>query len=102
MARATLNWDLPTERENGAALPPENISHTEISMSADAGDNFSPPANVASDVTQEFIVDDLAPGDYLFRAVVVDAGLRRSDSVEIVGSVLTPPLGVQNFEVTIE
>jgi len=102
MARATLNWDLPTERENGAALTPADISHTEISMSADAGDNFSPSANVASDVTQEFVVDDLAPGDYIFRAVVVDAGLRRSDSVEIPGSVLTPPLGVQNFAVTIE
>jgi hypothetical protein len=78
MARATLNWTLPTTRVDGAALAQGDIDFTDISMSADGGANFSPPIQVPADAAQTFVVDDLVGGTYIFRAVVQDMQGRRS------------------------
>ena len=103
MATATFRWELPTERKNGAPLDPQTeIAHTEVQLSADGGANFSPPANVAPDVAQEFPVADLAGGSYVFRGVVVDTDGRRSDPTDVSFSVLEAPLGPQNATVDVQ
>jgi hypothetical protein len=101
MARVTLNWTLPDTRTNGAALPQSAISHTDISMSADGGANFSPPAEVPSDGDQKFEVDGLTFGDYIFRAVVEDNAGRRSDDADVTGTILAPPSAIADLTVTI-
>ncbi len=39
MARATLNWSLPTTRADGSPLDAGDIAGTEMRMSADGGNN---------------------------------------------------------------
>lgn len=103
MARATLTWTLPTTRIDGATLNPEDIKHTEISMSADGGENFSPPVEVPSDGVQTFSVDGLVGGSYLFKAVVVDMQLRRSADADTAGAIeLTAPSAISDLSVVIE
>jgi hypothetical protein len=102
MARATLNWSLPTTRVNGDALTPGEIAFTDISMSADGGANWAPPIQVPSDAVQTFVVDDLTPGTYLFRATVEDTDGRRSADAEVSGSVLAEPAAIADLTVTIE
>lgn len=102
MARATLNWTLPTTRANGDPLMLVEIVETEISMSADGGTNFSPPISVPSDAVQTFVVDDLAVGTYIFRAVVIDTDGRRSAEAEAGASVLDAPSAIADLSVTIE
>lgn len=101
MAKATLNWTLPTQRVNGVALDPAEIDRTDIMMSADGGANFSPPAPVTPDVPQTFEVDNLTAGEYVFRAIVVDTDGRTSDIAEVTGSVLDAPAAIADLSVTI-
>lgn len=101
MSRATLNWTLPTEREDGVALDVSEIMGTEISMSADGGANFSPVVIVAPDVPQTFEVDNLTAGNYEFKATVVDTAGRRSVDAMVTGSILAPPAGIADLSVTI-
>jgi len=102
MSNARLAWTWPTQRVLGEALPEAQIEHLEISMSADGGANFSGLAQVPPpDV--EHLVADLAPGTYIFRAVVVDKEGRRSDIAEVTSEpILSDPNPVADFTVTIE
>lgn len=102
MARATLNWTLPTTRVNGTPLATSEIDRTDIMMSADGGANFSPPAAVPPTGPQEFVVENLDVGDYLFRAIVVDTGGRVSGADEVTGSVLAAPSAIADLSVIIE
>lgn len=103
MARATLNWTLPTTRVDGGPLPPDQIKHTEISMSADGGDSFAPPIEVPPDAAQTFTVDNLVGGSYIFKAVVVDKQDRRSADAEAIGQVdIAAPSAIADLTVTIE
>lgn len=102
MARATLNWTLPTERVDGTALDPSEIDRTDIMMSADGGANFSSPAPVLPTEPQTFVVDNLTVGSYVFRAIVIDTDGRASDMAEVTGSVLAAPAAITDLSVTIE
>lgn len=102
MARATLNWTLPTTRVNGKTLTPGEIAFTDISMSVDSGANWAPPIQVPSDAVQTFVVDDLTPGTYMFRATVEDTDGRRSADAEVAGSVLAEPAAIADLTVVIE
>jgi len=102
MARATLNWTLPTTRVDGVTLDPSEIDRTDIVMSADGGANFSPPASVLPTEPQAFVVENLTAGSYLFRAIVVDTAGRVSDHAEATGSVLDAPSAIADLTVTIE
>jgi len=102
MGRATLNWTLPTTREDGVALDVSEIMGTEISMSADGGANYSPVVVVASDVPQTFVVDNLTAGTYAFKATVVDTADRRSVDAVVTGTLLAAPAGIDDLSVTID
>jgi hypothetical protein len=102
MSNARLNWTWPTKRVLGEALPEAQIQHLEISMSADGGQNFSGLAQVAPPAT-EHLVADLAPGTYMFQAVVVDTEGRRSATAEVTSDpILSEPEAVSTFTVVIE
>ena len=102
MGRATLNWTLPTEREDGVALDVSEILRTDISMSADGGANFSPTAPVLPTDPQTFVVDNLTAGSYLFRATVIDTLGQPSGDAEVTGSILAPPTAITDLSVTID
>lgn len=101
MATATLSWTLPTTREGGAPLDISEISHTAISMSADAGASFGPESNVLPTDPQTFVIGSLVVGEYLFRAVVVDIDGRRAFPAEVVGNVLAAPAAIADLTVVI-
>lgn len=102
MGRATLNWTLPTEREDGVALDVSEILRTDISMSADGGTNFSPTSPVLPTDPQTFVVDNLTAGSYLFRATVIDTLGQPSGDAEVTGSILAPPAAIADLSVTID
>ncbi len=101
MSNVRLGWTWPTSRVLGEALPEAQIKFLEISMSADGGENFSGLAQVLPPEV-EHVVQDLSPGTYIFRAVVVDTEDRRSISVDDTASLLSDPNPVADFTVTIE
>lgn len=100
MAQVRLSWALPSTRVNGKALDPSEIQGVEIRMSADGGANFGPTATVTPSEVQEFVVDNLVAGSYLFRFVVVDTDNRRSDSFDAIADVLAAPSALS--DVTVE
>ena len=102
MARATVTWGLPTERVGGAPLERDEILHAEISMSADGGENFGDRAEIPADDPQIFVVDDLQPGIYTFRVVVVDRDLRRSANADASAQVRAAPEAVSDLRVEIQ
>lgn len=65
-------WSLPTTRQDGGALPPEQVDHTLVQMSADGGDNWAELARVAPADAQRVVVPDLEVGAWHFRIRVVD------------------------------
>jgi hypothetical protein len=101
MSNAVLAWTLPTTRVEGEALPEAQIDFCEIQMSADGGANFSGVVQAGPAVLTQTI-EDLNPGTYFFRCIVQDMDGRRSDHVEISGSILSAPEAVPSFTVTIE
>lgn len=101
MAQATLNWTLVSTRDDGSPLAPTDIAFTGISMSADGGASFGPEAQVLPTEAQEFVVDGLVPGTYIFRGVVQDVDGRRSGDAEASGSVLAAPSAIADLTVTI-
>lgn len=103
MARATLTWTLPTQRVDGRALDVSELKETRIEMSSDGGANFVEAALVpASDAQQQFVVENLTAGDYIFRATVFDLDGRNSAPADVTGTVLGNPEPVSDLTVTIE
>lgn len=82
MKNATVTWDLPTTRESGGPLPVEEIAGVDVSMSADLGANWTSLGRVAPADVQEMSVNDLAPGDWIFRMTVIDTDGRPSSDVD--------------------
>jgi hypothetical protein len=101
MATATLNWTLPTTRDNGVSLTIDEIKHVAVSMSADGGSTFGPESFVLPNEPQTFVVSNLVVGEYLFRVVVEDTAGRRSFPAEVVGNVLAPPAAIADLTVSI-
>ena len=102
MGRAVASWSLPTTRDGGAAFDPATeLANSEIRMSADDGVNWTDPALLAPADTQ-FVVENLAPGTYLFQLVFIDIDGRRSDAAEATGALVGAPSAATDFSVTIE
>lgn len=101
MAQVKLSWVLPTTRANGKTLDPGELAGVEIRMSADGGANFGPTATVTPSEAQQFVVDNLVSGSYLFRFVVVDLDARRSDSFDAAADVLAPPSALTDVVVEV-
>jgi hypothetical protein len=78
---ATVSWDLPTTRTDGKALPVDQIEATEVSLSADQGDNFTVLNNVLAPETS-LLIPDLTFGTWIVRLIVLDMGGRRSVAVD--------------------
>lgn len=105
MGTLRIDWTLPTTREKGGALRPEDIEGVEISMSANNGTNWSSigtfPASVLS--TEVF---DLDPGVYLVRGVVRDKLTPQGVSQpkvapEVVVEDVSPPSPLETITVTV-
>lgn len=102
MARARATWSEPTTRDGGAPFDAANeLQGSEIRVSADGGANWSSPAPVPQGTT-EFIVDNIAPGDYLFEHVFIDTDGRRSDAATASAQSIGAPSAANDFAVTIE
>lgn len=71
MATVTVNWNEPTTRTDGSALPLSAIAGTNVSYSSDNGATFTFLASVPPGATNQ-ITKDLTPGTYIFRLAVVD------------------------------
>lgn len=97
----TLTWDLPTTRTSGNALDPALIAGVDVSISADAGANFTLTDTILPTAAQEVVFPDLVDGDYSFRLVV------RLTTGQVSSGVDTPvpldtsaPENVANVQVT--
>ena len=103
MSNIRLTWDHPTTRESGLPLDPADIAETQISMSADGGVNWS-PIGFTSFLTHEFVITDVEPATYDFRAVTVDTKGEPSAPVDTEVSVLdqSAPSSPTNFIGTVE
>ena len=100
MGTATVNYSLPTERDNDVPLALEEIMGSYVSMSAD-NINFGPEAFVpASDGLQEFVIGNLTAGTYTFRVVIEDTDGRRSDAAEVRDGILAAPKATSDLTVT--
>lgn len=98
-----VTWVLPTERENGRPLPVEEISGTDVSFRVVGAPVFSPlPPRVVPGVPQEAVVNDMDPGDWEFRCVVVDTKENESTAEVRPASVpFSNPNPVANMTVTV-
>lgn len=88
MANVKLTWTLPTVRKpSNRPLPVDEIAGVEIAASADGGATFA-VLDVLPPTVLETIVNELEPGEWFFRAVVVDKAGKRS--APKTGSILVP------------
>lgn len=92
MANVKLKWSLPTTRQSGKPLAPADIQSVELAQSADGGNSFG-VIDVLPPSVLETTVNELEPGEWFFRGVVVDSAGRRSNAVvkSIVIPDTTPP-----------
>lgn len=72
MRDATFTWVLPTERESGRPIPLNELAGTQVSLSADAGANWTEIDNVPAGAEQTVSVQDLDNGDWIVRFEVAD------------------------------
>lgn len=103
MSNLRLAWTLPTERVLGEALPPAQIKHVEVQMSADGGATYNGLFQETDMSVLGRLLTDVDPGTYMFRGVVEDTDGRRSTDFDITSDpVLSAPNGLGTFTVTIE
>ncbi len=105
MRDVRVTWDLPTTRDSGRPLPIDEIAGVDVALSADGGANFTLLATVTPDGAQELEQQQLEPGDYLFRLIVIDTDGKTSsdDGVQVPFSIPddSPPGEVTNVNVTV-
>ena len=88
MASVKIVWTLPTTRKpSGLPLPETDIAGVEVAASADGGASYSVLDVLPPDVL-ETTVNELEPGTWFFRGVVVDKTGKRS--APKVGSIVVP------------
>jgi hypothetical protein len=101
MANVKLSWALPTVRLSGKPLDPATIREVEIAISGDGGVNFA-VSDVLAPATLETIFQDLEPGVWQFRGVVVDtAGRRGPAAVASISIEDTTAPGAPTLEVVL-
>lgn len=82
-----LDWNIPTERENGEALPVEEIGGYEIRYSVDGGE---PESLVVPDGTATgYQLDGLSGGSYQFTISAYDTDGLYSEFVSVEARVIT-------------
>lgn len=96
MKDAIFTWVLPTEREEGGPLLPEDIAHVQLELSADGGANWTELAPVPpTQLTQA--ANNLIIAEWLVRGFVEDKlGQRSRNPQETAFSVVddSPPGGI--------
>lgn len=99
----TVQWTLPTTRTSGNPIAVDDIAGVDVSLSADAGLNFTLTDTVLPAAAQDVLFTDLVDGDYSVRLVV-----RLTDGAQSAG-VDTPftldtsaPEDVTNVTITLE
>ena len=102
----TITWDLPTTRQSGGPLSPQDIDHIQVELSADGGANYGEIARLAPTDEQKVFVPDSEPGIWHFRISVVDITGGRGVHIEQVEVPVpvdnTPPNPVSNVNVTLD
>lgn len=69
---ATVSWDIPTERENGEALPLSEIGGYEIAFRKTDSEQFD--VLIVDDHTaQSLVIENLAAGEYEFKIASFDS-----------------------------
>ena len=103
MQTVIIGWTLPTTRESGRPLPPEEIRHVRIELSADGGANYVLLGDFAPTELQTTL-PDLDFGEYLVRGLVADTKGRVSQpgfgTFEIVPPVDETPPGPVTITIT--
>ncbi len=67
----TVNWNLPTQRTDGTALPASAIAVTRFSLSYNGG-AFTQLVDVPAPTATTTVTQNLQPGNYVLRSLVVD------------------------------
>ena len=98
MSNVRLTWTLPsvgaTQRE---------IEHTRIEFRVDGAPQWTEQTLVPTDVAQELLFQDVAPGTYFYRATVVDIDGNEGAPAETQVDVpYDPPGTVVDFAGSIE
>ena len=101
MKSMRISWTLPTVREQGGPLSPDDVAEVQIELSADGGANYSAVGVFAPD-TLETVVADLPFSDaYVVRGRAIDKTAQAGQwSVLPFAVVDTSPPGVLGLEVT--
>lgn len=68
----TLSWDIPTEREDGTLLPPDEISGYEIAYGIDAN-NLTSKVSVLGASTLNTVIEGLPDDTYFFAIATLDS-----------------------------
>lgn len=107
MKTAVINWELPTTRTSGGPLPANEISGTQVALSADGGSTFTVLQNVPAAEVQSITIPDLEVGTWVVRFVVSDTQNRVSAPVTVPFDIVpdvdnSPPNGVVNVQVTFQ
>jgi hypothetical protein len=101
----TITWDLPTQREGGGDLQPEELDYVQVNMSADMGANYTELARVPAADPQSVFIPDLEIGSWQFQFRVMDR-LGQFDRTPHIEAVVviddSPPNSVSNVTVTQE
>ena len=100
MRNVEILWEILPTRNDGSVLDvATEVASVEVSSSSDGGTTFNVLANVVPADPQEH-TESVAPGDWIFRLVVVDTnGLRSAAHDEPFTVVDEPPSGVTNVVV---
>lgn len=100
----TVSWTLPTERQGGGALQPEDIEHVIAELSADGGAAYVELAIVLPTEPQQVFVPDQEPGEWHYRFTVFDTlGQDSGGTIQVVTVIDdSPPNNVTDITVTQE
>ena len=82
-AVASLNWDRPTERENGDALPLAEVGGYEISYRR-VGDELFTAIVIEDGSVNEFVLEDMEAGSYEIYISSFDIDGNYSSASEII------------------
>ena len=83
MKNIIISWILPTTRQQGGALPVEEIQHVTLELSANGGVDWSPLGDFPP-ATLETPVNDLPFSDqYQVRGYAVDTALQPGNVVTV-------------------
>jgi hypothetical protein len=106
MKTIVVLWDVPVTREDGRALPRDEIADTEVLLAPVAADgstgSFVSLAKIKPDGEQT-IKRDVPDGNYKLRFIVTDTYGQKGKAQDAAATVTSAPPGqVLNIKVTVE